>query len=278
MIRWIAVIVLIGANVLLWSVPVPQGLRVSFLDVGQGDAILIEGPTGVQVLVDGGAGSTAVRELGNRLPFWDRTLDAVVATHPDADHIGGLPEVLERYQVGHVLDPGLDNTTTAWGAFVAAANTEIESGARHVVLHRSMRIALGGSAHAMVLYPTGDVTGIKDTNSASVVMRVVYGNTAFMLTGDAPKEVEKEILATGDALASTVLKAGHHGSKTSSSPEFVAAVAPQYVVYSRGCDNRYGHPAAETVALFEQLKIPAFDTCRDGMITFSSTGLQVSRE
>lgn len=272
MIRWIAVILLIGANVLLWSVPTPQGLKVSFLDVGQGDAILIEGPTGVQVLVDGGAGSTALRELGERLPFWDRTLDAVVATHPDADHIGGLPEVLERYEVGYVLEPGLNNTTDAWSAFVASTNNEIESGARVVHPRRSIRLALGGAAHADVLYPAGDVVGIKDTNAGSVVMRLQYGDTAFMLTGDAPAEVEYEILRNVREVQSTVLKAGHHGSKTSSSEEFVSAVAPQYVVYSRGCDNRYGHPAAEVVDRFINYGVTALDTCEQGTVVFQSDG------
>ena len=274
--RALVLLVLVAVNALLFTVPTPNGLAVTFFDVGQGDSILIEGPTGVQVLIDGGPSTVVVRELGQRLPFWDKSLDAVIATHPDADHIGGLPEVLNRFAVGHIMEPGATSDTTAWSALVSATNAELESGAQHIVPHRSMRIALGGSAHAYVLYPTGDGNGVKDTNSASVIVRVVYGNTSFMLTGDAPAAVERELVAAyGSELQSTVLKAGHHGSKTSSSAEFIEAVAPQYVVFSRGCDNRYGHPAPEVVERFNNLKIPGYDTCRDGTITIRSDGARL---
>lgn len=272
MLRLIGALVLLGANILLWSVPVPQGLTVSFLNIGQGDAILITGPTGVQVLVDGGPDSSVLREVGQQLPFWDKTLDAVVATHPDQDHIGGLPDILNRYEVGTILEPGIDNTTRAWIAFVDATNAELQSGARHMLARRGMRITLGGGAYADLLYPASDVSAVKDTNSGSVVMRVQYGATSFMLTGDAPAEVEQKVIAAGDVLKSTVLKAGHHGSKTSSSPEFIEAVNPQYAVFSRGCDNRYGHPAPSVVELFQSLHIGIFDTCEQGTIDFHSDG------
>lgn len=273
MIRLIAIIVLVGANVIIWTLPVPHGLAVSFLNIGQGDAILIQGPTGVDVLVDGGPDSSVLREVGNVLPFFDRSIDAVVATHPDADHISGLPYILNRYEVKTILEPGVLGTTRAWATFVDATNSEIKNGAAHILARRGTRLILGGGAYADVLYPTSDVDQIKETNAGSVVLHVVYGATSFMLTGDLPAKQELYISSIyGTGLQSDVLKAGHHGSKNSSTPEFLAAVAPKYGVFSRGCDNKYGHPAEETVALFQSISIPTFDTCTEGAITFISDG------
>ncbi len=272
MIQWVVALVLVAVNALLWLSPVPHGLTVSFFDAGQGDSILIEGPTGVQVLVDAGADSAALRELGSRLPFWDRTLDAVVVTHPDKDHVGGMADILERYEVGYILDPGIGNTTNAWESFVDAA--EAERGTALVVARAGQRLDLGGGAYADILYPDGDVSKVKDTNAGSVVMRVVYGNTSVMLTGDAPSKVEQELfLKWGYGLDSDILKAGHHGSKTSSLPDFVESVSPEYVVFSRGCDNTYGHPHESVVSYFVSKKIKILDTCEDGTVTFVTDGV-----
>lgn len=269
--EWMAFLLLVAVNAVLWLAPVPHGLTVTFFNVGQGDAIFIEGPTGVQVLVDGGPGPAVVRELGKRMPFFDRTLDAVVATHPDQDHIGGLPDVLARYEVGHILEPGVGNTTKIWDQFADAA--EREPGAQHSVARAGMRLNLGGGAYADILYPDRDVSRVKDTNAASVVLHVVYGDTSFMLTGDLPSKGEQELYYDyGYGLDSDVLKAGHHGSKTSSLPDFVESVSPEYVVFSRGCDNRYGHPAPSVVSYYEAQKIKILDTCEDGTVTFVSDG------
>jgi competence protein ComEC len=278
MIRWLTVLFLLGTNALLWSAPTHNGLTVSFLNIGQGDSILIQGPTGVQVLVDGGPDSGVLSRVADKLPFWDRSLDAVVATHPDADHISGLTNILNRYQVSYIFEPGVENDTKAWSNFVSAVNQETQSGAQHIVARRSMRLTLGGGAHADILYPDSDVSHIKETNAGSIVMHIVYGKTSFLLTGDLPAEQELYLVKT-DAkdLASTVLKVGHHGSKNSSTPEFLAAVHPSYGVFSRGCNNRYGHPAPRVVELFTQLKIPTYDTCTEGTITFYSDGVSVNR-
>jgi competence protein ComEC len=239
---------------------------------------LIQGPTGVEVLVDGGPSAAVLSQLGTKMPFWDRSLDAIVATHPDADHVTGLTSVLDRYVVGAILESGVeDKATKAWANFVRASNDEIASGATHVRVLRGTRLNLGGGAYADVLYPDRDVAHVTDTNEGSVVLHVVYGASSFMLTGDAPQDIEEHLVEQdGEALKSAVLKAGHHGSKGSSALEFLAAVAPEYGVFSRGCNNRYGHPAPETMAVFKSLAIPTFDTCLHGTITFHSDGMALT--
>jgi len=271
MVRFFALAALLLGTILVWLAPVPHALSVSFLDVGQGDAIFIESADGVQILIDGGADGSVLREIGKKMPLWDRTIDAVVATHPDKDHIGGLVDVFERYEVRHFIEPGVENDTTPTLALMRAVQNE--SGVLTAIARRGMRLQLGNDAYADILFPDRDVSKV-ETNTGSIIIRVVDGDTSFLLTGDAPSSVEKHVITLGD-IESDVLKAGHHGSKTSSSEEFIRAVAPSYVIFSRGCDNTYGHPAAEVVQRFEKLKIPALDTCEEGTISLYSDGTTV---
>lgn len=257
-------------------------LTVSFLDVGQGDSIFIDAPSGRQVLIDGGSSARVVRELGKRMPWWDRSIDVLVPTHPDADHITGLIDVLARYKVGTVVRSSVAGDTQLATTLDAAIRSEK---AEVVVALRGQIIDLGGSstgsglrAYLEVLSPDRDVRTV-ETNTGSVVLRLVYGKTAFMLTGDAPQGIEKYLVYLDDeALRSDVLKAGHHGSKTSSAPLFLGFVNPAYAVFSRGCDNRYGHPAPEVVERFKAFGIPTLDTCEEGTITFVSDGQTVRRD
>ncbi|MBY0539494.1 MBL fold metallo-hydrolase [Patescibacteria group bacterium] len=268
--RAVFILVLIALCAIVFAVPTPNGLTVSFFDVGQGDAIFIQTKDGVELLIDGGPDSSVLRGLGNRMPFWDRSIDAVVATHPDKDHIGGLVDVLKRYDIGTIVESGVSHNTSFTRSFELGAQSE---NAARILARRGMRFMLGEDVYADVLYPTTDVSSLKDTNAGSIILRVVYGEVEFMLTGDAPLSVEKSLLASyGEKLQSDVLKVGHHGSKTSNVESFVTAVNPQYAIFSRGCGNSYGHPHETVVALFEKLKIPTLDTCREGMITFVSDG------
>lgn len=249
-------------------------MTVSFLDVGQGDAIFIDAPSGRQVLIDGGPGSSVLRELARAMPWYDRSIDVVVATHPDADHIEGLIDVLARYDVGMIV------STSALGETALSqtlAQRSLEEGAVLVSAQRGERIDLGGGAQLEILFPDRPVPGL-ETNVGCVVTRLTYGATSFMLPCDAPDEIEEYLVRLdGERLRSQVLKAAHHGSKTSSSAVFVGAVAPEYAVFSRGCDNSYGHPSPETIATFDRFGVPMFDTCEEGTITFISDGQSVSR-
>ncbi|OGG58150.1 hypothetical protein A2853_01380 [Candidatus Kaiserbacteria bacterium RIFCSPHIGHO2_01_FULL_55_17] len=261
-------------------------LTVSFLDVGQGDAIFIEAPSGRQVLIDGGKGRAVLRELSRVMPWYDRSMDVLVGTHPDQDHIGGLSDVLARYRVGLVLLSSVkDEEGTDARALDVAAEAEEKSGGRRLIAQRGQVIDLGDSTYLEILFPDRDVPNV-ETNTGSIVARLVYKKTAFMLTGDAPKAIEQYVVqldgstsltTSGGHLKSNVLKAGHHGSKTSSSEFFVGFVSPEYAVFSRGCDNSYGHPHQEVIDLFNRFEIPTLDTCKEGTVTFVSDGSNVKR-
>ena len=249
-------------------------LRVSFLDVGQGDAILVRSPSGTDLLIDAGRDRSAVRMLPRELGPLDRTIDIVVATHPDADHIGGLPDVLSRYEADYYLSPGIAHDTSQAERLEAAIDAE---GAAQIIAKRGMRIHLGGGAYADVLYPDRDVSK-GETNAGSIVMRVVYGDTAFMLTGDAPDTVERYLLGLpGAELESEVLKAGHHGSRSSTDAAWLAAVAPRSVVVSAGEGNSYGHPHAEVIARVEAAGATLVSTIESGTVRFASDGKTVWR-
>jgi competence protein ComEC len=248
-------------------------LTVSFLDVGQGDAIFIESPSGKQVLIDGGPDRSVLRELGEVMSWNDRIIDVVVATHPDQDHIGGLLDVLDRYKVDYIFEPGVEHGSPVASAFSERVTQE---GAEHVYARRGQEIDLGDGALVEILFPDRDVSGL-ETNTASIIARLTYGETSFLLTGDSPRAIEKYLVRIdGEKLASTVLKAGHHGSNTSTDKTFLDLVGPEYGVFSRGCDNRYGHPHVDVVTLFINADIPTLDTCEIGRITFVSDGAKVS--
>lgn len=265
-----------AAVIALLFAPEERTLEVSFLDVGQGDAIFIEGPTGRQVLVDGGKDRSVLRQLGRRMGPLDRSLDLVIETHPDADHIGGLAGVLRSYEVARFMSPGIPNDTSAARALGAAAEGEV--GLETLVARRGMRILLGGGAYADVLYPDRDVAGV-ETNTGSVVMRVVYGETEFLLSGDAPESVENWLARLdGAALASDVMKAGHHGSRTSTGEELLSAADPEAVVVSAGADNSYGHPHQEVLERIDASGAAVVSTAEEGLIRFVSDGSVVRQK
>lgn len=281
-ILWLLLFVVLGANGLvlaglLLPRPAPHGLHVSFLDVGQGDSILITGPTGIQMLIDGGKDRSVLRELARVVGPLDRTIDMVVETHPDADHIGGLPDVFRMYRVSYFLEPGRASETSFYERLTASVSNE--AGQKTILARRDMRIHLGDGAYADVLFPEGDVEKLRDTNDASIVMRVVYGETEFLLAGDAPVWVEDRIVsAYGTALRSDVLKAGHHGSRTSTGAGWLSAVDPDVVVISAGKDNSYGHPHSEVLERITASGASIVSTAEKGTLTFVSDGTQVHRK
>jgi competence protein ComEC len=273
-----AILTLLFFNLCIWYVAVREDrhglLTVSFLNIGQGDSIYINAPSGRQALIDGGPSGVVLRELSKVMPWYDRSIDVVIPTHPDADHIGGLVDVLPRYKIGMIVHSDVEGDTATAKALVAGMARE---GAKKVIARRGQILDLGGGAYLEILAPDRSVKNM-ETNTGCIVTRLIYGKTSFMLSCDAPKEIENYLVRLdGAALHSDVLKAGHHGSKNSSSELFVGFVNPTYGVFSRGCDNKYGHPALEVIALFERFGIQTSDTCKDGTITFVSDGQTVMK-
>jgi len=293
-VKGVALLFLAVLTIIVWYAAIREDrhglLTVSFLDIGQGDSIFIDAPSGRQVLIDGGRGGEVLRRLSAVMPWWDRSIDLVIPTHPDADHIGGLIDVFARYDIGTIVHSSVEGDTKTFAAFNTAMKAELAGAAasdvrvaKEIVAKRGQLIDLGPStgsglhAYLEVLSPDRNVPHV-ETNDGCVVTRLVYGTTAFMLSCDAPQGVENYLVRLdGEELHANVLKAGHHGSKNSSSPLFIGFVAPEYAVFSRGCDNTYGHPAPEVVERFKDFGIPTSDTCTDGTITFVSDGSTVKK-
>jgi len=266
-------------NIFIWRMVATEDrsgiLKVSFLDIGQGDAIFIEAPNGNQVLIDGGSNRAVLKELGKVMPFYDRTIDVVIATHPDKDHIGGLVEVLKNYRTDMVMESGVSSDT---GVYQELEKTIADKKLPRILARRGMSLNLGDGVRLNILFPDRDTEGW-ETNTASIVAKLVYGNNSFLLTGDSPIAIENYLsMIDGQNLKSDVLKAGHHGSRTSTSESFASLVSPQYAVISAGKNNQYGHPHKEVLDILEKIKAVILKTYENGTISFSSDGERVSVE
>ena len=252
-------------------------LHVMFFDVGQGDAIFIETPGGRQVVVDGGSDPLLMtRLLGERMRFNDRHIDIVAATHSNSDHIGGLAQVLERYDVGAVLERRIEYESAAYQAWSRAVNAEMAQGARVIDASAGQEIVLDADVRIEVLGPPPILLGgtESDADNASLVLRLVYGEVSILLTGDIFSETERALLASGAALDSDVLKVPHHGSDSSSTRDFLSAVSPAAAVISVGEGNLYGHPHAEVVERLREVVDDdmLFLTAERGTVEFITDG------
>ena len=240
----------VGLAALLWAavVALPDDrLRVSFVDVGQGDGVFIAMPGGQQVIVDGGPDPVRMVQLvGERMPFQDRTIELVVLTHLHRDHVTGLVEVLRRYDVPVVLERSVELDSASYESWRKAVSDE---GAEVVQAEAGQVIAFGGGSRIEVVSPGRRLLRgtASDVDNASVVVRLVHGDVSFLLTGDMFSEAEGRLVREEVPIESDVLKVGHHGSRTSSSPGFLERVNPSVAVISAGEDNRFGHPHAETL-------------------------------
>jgi competence protein ComEC len=264
--------------VLVWTAAIiaPSGgkLAVSILDVGQGDSILITTPSGQHILVDGGPSPERVtHELGDELPFWERSIDLVVLTHAHDDHVTGLVEVLGRYHVGEVLEPCFPDESSAYKEWQGLIEEkEIE----RTCAQAGQQIDLGDGAVIDVLNPPQEpLEGTdSDIDNNGVVLRLSMGDVSFLLTADLYADGERHLLDQGFDLRSTVLKVGHHGSDTSTTSTFLAAVAPQVAVISAGAENPFGHPSEGVMARLEERlgDDRIYLTAEDGTVTFTTDG------
>ncbi|MGM0439102.1 MAG: ComEC/Rec2 family competence protein [Patescibacteria group bacterium] len=248
-----------------------QDLEVTFFDVGQGDAALIRTSDRKNILIDGGPEDKILSHLSSELPFWDRDIDLIILTHPHADHLSGLVEVLERFNVEKVLWTKQSHDSLVfreWESLLEKVDDK--------KVYRGQRVYLG-EAYLDILFPPKDFDFSKGLNEASIVNRLVHEDGSVLFTGDAGKRQEEKLLewekecsenkfdwCRAINLPSDVLKVSHHGSASSSGYDFVKRVNPEVAVISAGADNRHGHPHEEVLKIFNDLSIDTHKTFEEG--------------
>ena len=246
-----------------------QGLTVHYIDVGQGDSILA-GLDGHYMLIDAGENDQADTVVSYLKQAGVTSLDYVIGTHPHSDHIGGLDKVIDEFSVGKVILPPVEHTTRT---FEDVLNSVSNKGLKITKPVPGSTYTLG-SASFTIVAPVKDYGN--DLNNWSVGIRLTYGSNSFLMCGDAESQAESDMLERGMPLKADVLKAGHHGSSTSTSSGFLKAVSPSYVVIQCGKDNSYGHPHKETMEKLEKAGCQVLRTDEYGTITASSDGTQIT--
>lgn len=250
-------------------------LKIYFLDVGQGDATLIKTPDNRYVLIDGGPDHSVIYKLGKYLPFYVRTIDLVVVTHPDNDHVVGLNEVIRRYRVKNILLTGVADESLAYQNILALAK---EFEINFFIAGLVNRLELADQINLAVLYPRESIVDQDFTqdNDWSIVNRLDYRSGCVLLMGDATKKVEQNLLVAKSELECDILKVGHHGSNTSSGVDFLRSVNPALAVISAG-QNNYGHPHQAVIDRLNAFKIRFLTTKDYGdiIVTLEKNGSRI---
>ena len=256
----------------------PRYLKVEVLNVGQGDSIFIQTPAMRRILIDGGPDATVLSKLAKRLPFWEKSLDVIILTHPDQDHIMGLLSVLEKYHVGYIVWTGMVRDGANYDQWVTLLEKAKKRGSKIVIAKTGLRIASGGAVFD-TLHPFETLEGRffdKTGNDAGIIEKLQYGRNSFLFTADVSSNVEQQMVDVGLPVVSDVLKVGHHGSKYSSSELFLQAVNPTLAVISVGARNAYGHPTPEVLQRLQKSGIKILRTDQHGDMKFLSDGKNIN--
>ncbi len=246
-----------------------------YIDVGQGDSEFIEFPDGKTMLIDAGTdkyGETVTDYIKN---LGYSKIDYLVGTHPHADHIGGMADVVNAFDIGSIYMPNASTNTKTFENLLEAIQ---DKGMTINTAKAGMNIVFSEEEEysADILAPIKDE--YDDLNNYSVVIKITYGDSEFLYMGDAEKEVEVELLESGTDVKADVIKAGHHGSNTSSSSDFVKAVGADYVIFSAGKDNDYGHPHPQIIKRWENVGAEIYRTDEDGTVVISSDGRSITAD
>jgi len=256
-------------------------LEIISFDIGQGDAILIKTPENQTMLIDGGPNNKVLQKLGQYLPALTKRIDIVLLTHPHADHVTGLVEVLKRYDIGTVILSGADLKTDVYSEFL---KTIKEKNIPVVIAEAGEAIHFSDNLEFDILSPEraknlvfnkkseGFSSGGNDVNDTSVVGKLMFKNFSILLTGDATSKIENRLLIYGDNLKSDILKVGHHGSKYSSSLLFLKFVSPKAAMIEVGAKNRYGHPSPAALSRLQIVNASIFRTDLNGDIKILTDG------
>ena len=251
---------------------VAQGnMTVHFIDVGQGDSILIQLPSRQNMLIDAGDNDKGEVVIDYLKKQGVTRIDYLVGTHPHADHIGGMDDVIDEFAIGEIYMPKVTHTTKTYMDVLEAID---KKNLKIKATKTGMTIPLE-DVKAEILAPDGEMKS-DNLNDYSIVIKLTYGETVFLLQGDAEKKTEANILASGTDIKADVIKLGHHGSSTSSTTKYIEAVDPDYAVITLAKDNKYGHPHKEVMTLMDEKGITVYRTDEDGTIVVISDGEKVS--
>lgn len=270
---------LLALNIFCWKevfvLASESDLKLVFMDVGQGDSSFIETPELHQIIIDGGPTSAVLEKLAKQMPFWDRTLDLIILTHPEKDHMQGLIDILKRYKTDYILWTGIKKSSPEYAVWLDVLERQKKMGAKIIIAESGQEIK-AGQAVIRVLYPSDSLAGQepKDTNNTSVVSRLLFGQSSFLFTGDISIARERELVKSAN-LKSDVLKIAHHGSKYSSSLDFLQEVKSKIALIGVGADNSYGHPTPETLQRLEDAGAEVLRTDQKGDITILSDGNKI---
>lgn len=263
-----------GLLVVLLFIPSnPPMLRIDYLDIGQGDSILITTPNKFQILVDGGPDSLVLERLRDVMPIGDRSIDWLIMSHSDSDHLTGLVDVIENYQVSRVIMQDYENHTNVYTGWMEILRKE-EISVSRMSDDQQMVIDKEISLHFFQQYNEK-----LDVNNASLVFQLKFRDVSFFFSGDVEKEAEEYLVeAYSNELSSTVLKIGHHGSKTSSTVEFLEMIDPKLAIIQVGKDNKFNHPNLRTLYRLDLRGIKYWRTDEDGTISLISDGWGIWRQ
>ncbi len=256
-------------TLLIWLVVLTlpdRKLHVYFFDVGQGDSVLIQTSKNQQILIDGGPDNTVLSGLGEVMPFYDKKIELVILTHPHADHLVGLLEVLKNYQVDQILTTGVVHTTPEYIKWLETIkNKDIP-----VKIAQAAQIINLDGAKMDILYPFESLAEekVEDLNNSSIVCQLLYGQISFLFTGDIEEETEGKL--KNNNLKSNVLKIPHHGSSTSLLSGILEQVDPNIAIICVGSDNPFGHPAVETLDKLKDIEV--YRTDQNGTVEIVSDG------
>lgn len=257
MIKKVLPLILVLLVILFFTLRPNPDLAVYFLDIGQGDATLITAPTGQNILIDAGPDNGVVYQVAKYLPWWEHTIDYAIITHWHDDHFMGLAELTRHYKIKNIL------VTTEMPADInyPKLNTTIVKAGENFVLAPDLSFQVLSAEYLN-----------EDFNDNSLVMKLSYGNIDFLFTGDLTSLGEARLLSNNFILDSEVLKIGHHGSKYSSSPEFLQAVSPEVCLIQSGIDNKFGHPHEEILDRLFSIGCDIYRNDQLGTVTIKSSG------